>query len=112
MYNGGMRESESNQIYNFIDKWRNVINIVPYSLLDENSEYYMRPVVSEKEPGKKAIVKRNSGDLYALFKAIYYVRCNLFHGSKSMRVERNYGLLEDGSKILKDLLFKVLASIR
>ena len=42
--------------------------------------------------------------MIALFLTIYQVRCNLFHGSKSLRIERDVSLVRAASVILEGYL--------
>lgn len=44
------------------------------------------------------------------FLQIYQVRCNLFHGSKSMKNPRNKILVKEASDVLEDLLNKIIAN--
>ena len=40
--------------------------------------------------------------------SIYQIRCNLFHGSKSMYYKRNVDLIQDSANILEDLLTRII----
>ena len=44
------------------------------------------------------------------FLQIYQVRCNLFHGSKSMKNPRNKILVKEASDVLEDLLNRIIAN--
>lgn len=44
------------------------------------------------------------GDLESLFKAIYAVRCNLFHGNKMLGDVRDKALVEEAANILIEIL--------
>lgn len=109
---GSMSTSEFNQILNFIDdreRYRidKEINFISlFDKLDFDSEYYKSDIWSEKNSNKASAQKIRQKDVYELFYAIYIVRCNLFHGSKSLLNEddRNKNLLIDGSKVLKELI--------
>lgn len=52
----------------------------------------------------------NSNDIVALFAMMYQVRCNLFHGSKSIRIARDIALVKASSEILEGYL-RVLLSV-
>ncbi len=48
--------------------------------------------------------------LISLFLSMYQVRCNLFHGDKSLRIERDVRLIESSSVILENYLKTVLGA--
>ena len=56
------------------------------SLLDRLQE--ICPVENMKYPGDSSQAKRYDGDIVSLMKVIYQIRCNLFHGAKSVEKER------------------------
>lgn len=89
----------------------------PYSLI-KHSEL-LKHVESErvkkkKRPNNHTKDKRTKGSIYQqrlnekdipqLFNEIYNIRCNLFHGSKSMKNSRNEGLVKDSNTALRDFL--------
>lgn len=103
MIGGLLRYLEKNKLYE--DK-------SPYDLLDKDCEL-LSVVRSNKSNLKEDDVKRFMNNLKTrninqLFQNIYTVRCNLFHGSKSMMVYRNSKLVKESNIILKDLLNRVL----
>ena len=84
----------------------------PYDLLDDNSEL-LRVARSETSNNnnhssyyQKLLDKK---DIVELFQNIYTVRCNLFHGSKSMKSSRNSSLVKDSNLVLKDFLGKMIS---
>ncbi len=105
-------DSEINQIYNFIDSYRSmeILNEIDiFDKLGKKSEYHKRNVRSEKTNVRAIAKEIEEKNIYELFLAIYIVRCNLFHGSKSLIGEngdRNRNLIEEGSEVLKELLEK------
>ena len=72
-----------------------------------NQEWKL-PVRDDKKGDVKSYIKNEEDDTVKLFLQIYQVRCNLFHGSKSMRTDRNKVLEEDSCKILHDFLMRII----
>ena len=125
LYNQEMRsdnEYEFDQIKRFVKKQISD-GFDPYRYIDtQKSEYLKKYVTTERkytndDKDDNATCNQRLNDIrrqysagkIELFRAIYRVRCNLFHGSKSLRDHmRNGGLIEDGSKVLKGLLDFVL----
>lgn len=127
-------ESELNQIKNFIDahsrpdaevriSFSSLLTLIKPDLNNPNekSEYLKENVKSNQKDSTKyadaAKIERGiindkcrGKAIKELFKAIYIVRCNLFHGNKKLKGEtdRNIKLLADGSKILKQLIIEYL----
>ena len=66
-----------------------------------NSEFIKSPVVDMKYMKEYPVKK---GDLESLFKAIYTVRCNLFHGNKMLGDVRDKALVEEAANILIEIL--------
>lgn len=81
-------------------------NFNPYKSLSADSEL-LKGVCSEKTNRETDKTKLQDEDVEELFISIYYVRCNLFHGSKSMYNERNCRLISDSCKVLCSL-FNIL----
>ena len=50
------------------------------------------------------IEKVKEGDFESLFSAIYTVRCNLFHGNKSLGDLRDKALVQEAADVLIDVL--------
>ncbi len=69
-------------------------------------EYYKLPIVDMRpdKNDKSQIAKK--GNRVSLFKAIYQVRCNLFHGNKSLYDERDKRLVSQGSDVIIGILNK------
>lgn len=81
-------------------------NYDPYKDLPVISEL-LKGVRSEKLNKQTSRIKLQNNDIKELFTSIYYVRCNLFHGSKTMYNDRNKKLIAESCKILR-LLFDKL----
>ena len=85
-----------------ISKWDDY-----HPFLSLNQEWKW-PVRDDKKGDVKSYIKNEEDDTVKLFLQIYQVRCNLFHGSKSMRTDRNKVLVEDSCKILHDFLIRII----
>lgn len=80
----------------------------PYEYISSESEL-MKGVQSQRYKSKKTRATRlRRLDIKELFTSIYYVRCNLFHGAKSMSNDRNIELIKDSWPILRTLLLLVV----
>lgn len=77
-------------------------NFAPYNNLSTDSEL-LKGVRSERLDRGTNKTKLQNKDVEELFTSIYYVRCNLFHGSKSMHSERNKKLVIESCKVLRSL---------
>lgn len=78
-------------------------NYNPYSVINTGSEL-LKGVKSERGQNKRtnaAVLAQQ--DIDELYTSLYYVRCNLFHGSKSMDDNRSVGLVNDCCSILREL---------
>lgn len=98
-----------NELDRFIRYIQNVVQgkkFSPFSALGSNSEI-LKGVRSERKRRSTDKTKLSNGDVDELVTSIYYVRCNLFHGSKSMNSPRSQGLIADCCKILRSLFEKI-----
>lgn len=98
-----------NELDRFIRYIQSVVqnhNYSPFSVLTNNSEI-LKGVKSERKQRRTDKAKLSNGDIDELVTSIYYVRCNLFHGSKSMNSPRSQGLIADCCKILRSLFEKI-----
>ena len=77
-------------------------NYNPYSVIDIKSEL-LKGVLSERTNMRTDTEKLTQQDIDELLTSLYYVRCNLFHGSKSMEDSRSVGLVKDCCTILHSL---------
>lgn len=76
-----------------------LIKIKPYG------EFYRKKVIDVRNRKCNYTVEKiRNNDLTTIFIAIYQVRCNLFHGSKEIDVERDKELIKESNKILKEFL--------
>ena len=67
-------------------------------------------VTNEGKHRFRTLRDENAGKhrLISLILTIYHVRCNLFHGSKSLHIDRDLQLVEASSKIMEGYLSTVL----
>ena len=79
------------------------LSIDPFEPSDCVSEYLKHPVKDER-PEHDAECSTQRGDCIALFKAIYQVRCNLFHGNKFLSNERDRKLVGEGAAVILKVL--------
>lgn len=106
IYNDGRNLSELTSMKEYIKEVVNTHKFNPYEKLSSESEL-LKGVYSEKLNKVTSEIKLQNRNIEELFTSIYYVRCNLFHGSKSMHSERNKKLVLDSCKVLSSL-FDVL----
>lgn len=102
IYNYQGKLSELSLLKKYIGRIIKTHNLTPYETLSLDSEL-LKGVSSEKLNKRTSEIKLRDKDIKELFISIYYVRCNLFHGSKSMYSERNNKLVIDSCKVLRSL---------
>lgn len=107
IYNGfecdsGKKRSEICLLKKCIKQITSTYKYNPYKELSAESEL-LKGVRSEKLNKETSIIKLKNKDIEELFTSIYYIRCNLFHGSKSMYNERNNKLVKDSCRVLRTL---------
>ena len=106
LYNTEHCRYEYNRVKNYVSKavfpWK---EYNAYKLLKTGA--FMEPVKDTRSGEVKDYIKNESNLTIKLFLQIYQVRCNLFHGSKSMYLERNKELVTDSCIILEDFLKRV-----
>lgn len=101
-YYGGMRkpkESGRNCMVRCAESWCKAFGVDPFDC--DVSEYQKSPVLDMRYAEKCYPVENKRTDL---FSAIYQVRCNLFHGNKSLNDQRDRRLVEQGANVLILLL--------
>lgn len=80
----------------------------PYDNLEDSAELFKGVKSEVKRETEYEIERRldklSKEDPFELFQCIYTVRCNLFHGSKSMDVLRNSKLIKESNLVLRDFL--------
>ena len=92
----------------FLEKHDNVS--LAKSFLIENSELYKgvknaRTGKTTRDYKNNSLLKNEPANSYlVIFYTIYNVRCNLFHGSKSMMNDRNKKLIKESCEILFNVL--------
>lgn len=106
IYNNGRSLKELDSLKKYIWRIMNAHKFNPYEKLLLDSEL-LNGVYSEKLNKRTSRIKLQNKDIEELFTSIYYVRCNLFHGSKSMCNDRNARLISDSCKVLCSL-FNIL----
>lgn len=78
--------------------------------------FLQSPIKDERTGNKKIYIwnvlknerKKDDERILALFESLYKVRCNLFHGSKSIRNDRDIELVKASSVILEGYLNELL----
>lgn len=101
-YYGGMRkkdESERDCMVRCAEDLCKEFHINPFDC--DVSEYKKSPVHDMRYAEKCYPVENKRTDL---FSAIYQVRCNLFHGNKTLNGLRDIKLVEQGADVLIELL--------
>ena len=102
IYNYSNNRGELNLLKKYIGRIVKTCEFNPFGNLSSDSELLIS-VSSEKNNKKTDTIRLQEKDINELFTSIYYVRCNLFHGSKSMHNERNKKLVFDSCKVLRSL---------
>lgn len=105
-YNGHRNVKEVERVKRYISYTNEKYNYDPFRVLDQASEI-LKGVKSELKQVRTSKRKLQDRDIEELFTSLYYVRCNLFHGSKSMDNSRSQGLISDCCRILR-LLFETI----
>lgn len=78
----------------------------PYDYNNADSEL-LKGVMSERLHNRTDADKLARQNIVELYKSLYYVRCNLFHGAKSMEYARSIGLVRDCCTILRSLFIAI-----
>ena len=102
LYDSLQGRNELDRFITYIQSVVHSCNYSPFSVLAEDSEI-LKGVKSERRNRSTNKTKLSNGDIDELVTSIYYVRCNLFHGSKSMDSPRSQGLIADCCKVLRSL---------
>lgn len=97
---------EKKSIRNFISVNKKYLE--KYDAFHTNEiDIFLQDKIHSELPGYKRTYDYNqlrNNEVNELFLAIYQVRCNLFHGSKSLRNDRDMKLVENSAIILKNYL--------
>ena len=104
-------KNELNQIYNMLDKELYLLQrkeFSPYKLLNSESEMIKNPVSEMRYNTKVDKQKLEKQDVFELFRSIYFIRCNLFHGDKEVYNERDKKLILEANNVLKYFLEEYL----
>lgn len=75
------------------------------------SQLFLKPVIIEGYHVRKNEKVSNRAIINELFENIYAVRCNLFHGSKTMVGIRDHGLVSDCCIVLEDFLERYIKGL-
>ena len=67
-------------------------------------EYLAHPVINMTPRSSKKHQPQKVSDKRSLFEAIYQVRCNLFHGNKTLGDPRDRRLVAQGADVIIDIL--------
>ena len=77
-----------------------------FHLLSSESEFFKDGYHSCRRDSIIPKLNSRQSNISDLFYAIYKIRCNLFHGSKTMESKRDKGLVADATKVLDDFIGK------
>ena len=109
LYSSENGSSERIKIKNFYEKNFMRINYDPF--VSEDIDVFKESPIHD---GKTAIPNVKdyegviAGKAESLLMSLYQVRCNLFHGSKSLRIERDRDLVRASANILEGYLKALL----
>ena len=113
LYSKCGKEYESENIQCFcMDNMRILLTFDAFNT-DEIKIFEQEPVMDGKTAQvevyqKKRFVGVNYKDTESLIMTLYQVRCNLFHGSKSLHIQRDIDLVKASSVILEGYLYALL----
>ena len=102
---GYAKGNECNRMAACLSKLCDKGGINPFEV--DVSEYLALPILDMRQENNGS-QKVNPGDRDSLFRAIYQVRCNLFHGNKSLGSERDTNLVKQGADVIIGILSKAL----
>ena len=103
--NGNKFPNEREKVIAYYKKHKRKFERIDYFLLPGIEVLLNHPV-----NGKKGLQQRlKEGNTDALLLTLYQVRCNLFHGSKSLHNERDIALVKASANILGEYM-KVLVA--
>lgn len=118
LYGGREEVPERDRMAKCLEEIRNLHNI--HISPDVYKEYTDKPIKNEcpkrhVRNHKASSIKPHKDDwrvekdnYESLFNAIYQVRCNLFHGNKSIGSERDTNLVKQGADVIIGILSKKL----
>ncbi len=107
LYDQETKKYEYHRVSSFIKKYIKRNPLYDPSFL-KKSEEWSTDVKNVRDSNVKSYIRNESNPKIKLFMSIYQIRCNLFHGSKSMYYKRNVGLIQDSANILEDLLTRII----
>ena len=106
LYNEREERCERDRMVNYL------LNVADYLKIDPPAaqiigEYLAHPVINMTPRSSKKHQPQKVSDKRSLFEAIYQVRCNLFHGNKTLGDPRDRRLVAQGADVIIDILTKV-----
>jgi len=81
-----------------LEKWTSLF-VCYVTKLKKNS-----PIQDMRPNSDKWVYLNDENDLIQVFNFIYQIRCNLFHGAKDIKNEKDSELVRDGSKFLHNVI--------
>ena len=113
LYSECEKETEWENIQCFCIKNLEILSTFDAFNTDEIKIFKQEPVRDGKTARvgfyqKKRFDGVNNKDIKSLIMTLYLVRCNLFHGAKSLRIQRDIDLVKASSVILEGYLFALL----
>lgn len=111
-YEGNPRLTEIEAIRAFCDNQRYMQAFTNYNPFEnEHVAVLKKQAIYDMRSGKlatKTWIKLKENDVKALFETLYRIRCNLFHGSKSLRNDRDIELVRASANILEGYLAELV----
>ena len=106
LYNEREERCERDRMVNYLLNVADYLKIDPFTIYNID-EYLAYPVVNMTPRSSKKHQSQKVFDKRSLFAAIYQVRCNLFHGNKTLGDPRDRRLVAQGADVIIDILTKV-----
>ena len=108
LYNGRNERCERDRMVDYLLEVTDCLKI-DFPAEQIISEYLACPVVNMTPRSTKKNQSYKVSDKTSLFEAIYQVRCNLFHGNKTLGDTRDRRLVAQGAAVIIDILSKAKA---
>ena len=106
LYNEREERCERDRMVNYLMNVTNYLRIDPIAA-HNIEEYLAYPVVNMTPRSPRKRQSQKVFDKRSLFAAIYQVRCNLFHGNKTLGDHRDRRLVAQGADVIIDILTRV-----
>ena len=110
LYSACEGEHDADKIEEFCERYFDRLSGYPAFETEEFEVLRQKPIANVRTGGRNGWLRRRlySDDellrMKGLFRTIYHVRCNLFHGSKSIHNERDMNLVRASGIILEGYL--------